>query len=198
MLTLTCPIETPLHRIAPGPKLLALAIASLFLLRLQSPWAVAAVCLLVALLHLAFGIRFAGFAARMLRPLWPFVLILGLWHGWTGNMPGGLVLAGKMLAAVALANLVTMTSRLDAVIGLVERIAAPLARLGLSPRLLAVAIGLVIRFTPVLMDKATLLGEAWRARSARRANWRIVLPISLMALDDADRVAEALRARGGL
>jgi biotin transport system permease protein len=29
-------------------------------------------------------------------------------------------------------------------------------------------------------------------------NWRILLPISLIALDDADRVAEAIRARGGL
>jgi biotin transport system permease protein len=134
----------------------------------------------------------------MLRPLWPFIAVLGLWHLWLGEWSAGLLIGGKMIVAVALANLVTMTTRLDDMIGVVERATAPLARFGLKPKVLAVAIALVIRFTPVLMDKAGQLGQAWRARSARRVNWRIVLPISLMALDDADRVAEAIRARGGL
>jgi biotin transport system permease protein len=197
MLTLTCPIETPLHRIPPGPKLLVLAGVSVVLFRLDgTPLAVA--CAAVAALYLAFGWRFARYGAVLLRTLWPFLLVLGLWHGWTGDWHAGAVLAGRMLAAVALANLVTMTSRLADMIALVERIAAPLARLGLSPRVLAVAMGLVIRFTPVLMDKAALLGQAWRARSAARVNGRIVLPVALIALDDADRVAEAIRARGGL
>lgn len=198
MLTLTCPIETRLHRVAPGPKLLTLAVVSLCLFQMQNLWLIGAVCLAVAGVYLAFGLRFAGYGARMLRPLWPFVVILGLWHGWLGEMAAGVAIAGKMLAAVALANLVTMTSKLEDMIALVERLAAPLARIGLSPRVLAVAMGLVIRFTPVLMDKAALLGQAWRARSPRRVNWRIMLPVSLMALDDADRVAEAIRARGGL
>jgi len=35
------------------------------------------------------------------------------------------------------------------------------------------------------------------ARSRRRPGWQLVLPLSLAALDDADHVAEALRARGG-
>jgi biotin transport system permease protein len=125
-------------------------------------------------------------------------VILGIWHGWTGEWAAGLLIGSKMLVAVAMANLVTMTTRLDDMIGVVERVASPLARFGVQPRVLAVAIALVIRFTPVLMDKAGQLGQAWRARSAKRVNWRIVLPISLMALDDADHVAEAIRARGGL
>ena len=198
MLTLTCPIETRLHRVPPGPKLLGLAVASLWLFQLQNLWLIGAVCVAVAMLYLSFGLRFAHYGARMLRPLWPFVLILGLWHGWSGELALGAAIVGKMLAAVALANLVTMTSRLQDMIALVERLAAPLTHLGLSPRVLAVAMGLVIRFTPVLMDKTALLGQAWRARSARRVNWRILLPVSLMALDDADRVADAIRARGGL
>lgn len=198
MLTLTCEIETPLHRVPPGPKLLALALFSLGLFQLSNPWEVGAVCLAVALIYAAFGLRFARHGAAMLRPLWLFLAIVAVWHGWTGDIAAGFAVAGKMLAAVALANLVTMTSRLDAMIALVERLAAPLARLGLEPRVLAVAMGLVIRFTPVLMDKAALLGQAWRARSAHRVNWRILLPVALIALDDADRVAEALRARGGL
>ncbi|WP_050526621.1 energy-coupling factor transporter transmembrane component T family protein [Pseudorhodobacter aquimaris] len=198
MLTLTCPIKTPLHRIAVGPKLLALAVTSVALFQLQNLWLIAAIMAVVAGLHLAFGRAFARHAAAMLRPLWPFLLILGVWHGWTGEWATGAALAGKMLVAVALANLVTMTSRLEDMIALIERLSRPLARFGLSPRALAVAMALVIRFTPVLMEKTAQLGMAWRARSTRRANWRIMLPVSLMALDDADHVAEAIRARGGL
>ena len=198
MLTLTSPLETPLHRVAAGPKLIGLAVVSIGVFSLQNLWLILAVGGVVAGVYLAFGLGFARYGAKMLRPLWPFLAILGLWHGWTGEWALGLAIAGKMLVAVGLANLVTMTTRLDDMIGVIERATAPLARLGVQPRVLAVAIALVIRFTPVLMDKAGQLGQAWRARSARRVNWRLVLPISLMALDDADRVAEALRARGGL
>jgi biotin transport system permease protein len=198
MLTLTSPIETPLHRVAAGPKLLALAGLSLGLFSLQSLGLIGVAGLALAGAYLGFGLAFARYGAALLRPLWPFLVVLGLWHSWTGEWATGLTIGSKMLIAVALANLVTMTTRLEDMIAVVERAAAPLARLGVKPRILAVAIALVIRFTPVLMDKAGQLGQAWRARSAKRVNWRIVLPISLMALDDADRVAEAIRARGGL
>jgi biotin transport system permease protein len=198
MLTLTSPFETPLHRVPAGVKLAALAGLSVGLFSLQSLWMVLAATVGLALLYLSFGLGFARFGAAMLRPLWPFFLVLGLWHLWLGEWAAGLLIGARMLVAVGLANLVTMTTRLDDMIAVVERAAAPLARLGMQPRVLAVAIALVIRFTPVLMDKAQQLGQAWRARSAQRVNWRIVLPISLMALDDADRVAEAIRARGGL
>jgi biotin transport system permease protein len=198
MLTLTCPVKTPLHRIPAGPKLLALAALSVAVFQLQTPVLVGAAVAATAAIYLAFGVKFARNGAVLLRPLWPFLLILGLWHGWTGSPTAGAVLGGKMLVAVALANLVTMTTQLSDMIAVVERAAAPLSRIGLSPRTLAVAIALVIRFTPVLMDKAALLGQAWRARSPKRVNWRIILPLALMALDDADHVAEAIKARGGL
>jgi biotin transport system permease protein len=198
MLTLTCPIKTPLHRIGAGPKLLGLAVVSVALFQLQSPLLVGAALCATAAVYLAFGWQFARHGAALLRPLWLFLVILALWHLWTGDIAAGAVLAGKMLIAVALANLVTMTTQLAEMIAVVERTTAPLARFGLSPRALAVAIALVIRFTPVLMDKAALLGQAWRARSQHRVNWRIILPLGLMALDDADHVAEAIRARGGL
>lgn len=198
MLTLTAPFETRLHRLPAAAKLAVLAGATAALLPLADLRLIGAAAGLTAALYAAQGPRFALYGARMLRPLWPFLLVLALWHLWTGDPGRGAAIGLKMLSAVALANLVTMTTRLDDMITLVERLAAPLARLGLPPRVLAVAIALVIRFTPVLMDKTSQLMQAWRARSPRRANWRVVLPVTLMALDDADHVAEALRARGGL
>ena len=153
MLTLTSPIETPLHRVRPGWKLTGLALATLGLMVLRDPVAIWLVAGAVAAVYLAFGRDFAAHGARMLRPLWLFVAVLALWHLWTGEISQGALTVGRLLAAVALANLVTMTTRLDDLIGVIERGFGPLARLGLSPRALAVAVALVVRYTPVLMDK---------------------------------------------
>ena len=76
-----------------------------------------------------------------------------------------------------------------------------LARVGVPAtvrRRMALSVALVIRFTPVLMQKGAALAEAWRARSVKRPGWRIVLPFALLAIDDAEQTAEALRARGGV
>ncbi|WP_145103983.1 energy-coupling factor transporter transmembrane component T family protein [Cereibacter sediminicola] len=198
MLTLTSPVETRLHRLPAGLKLGALALAAVALAPLEGLPALGAALAGTLALYAAQGLEFARHGLRMLRPLWPFLLILALWHGWTGEFERGAGIGVKLLIAVALANLVTMTTRLDAMIAVLERLARPLRRLGLEPHLLAVSIALVIRFTPVLLARAERLVEAWRARSARRPTWRIVVPLALGALDDADQVAEALRARGGL
>ncbi|MGB8811799.1 MAG: energy-coupling factor transporter transmembrane protein EcfT [Paracoccaceae bacterium] len=198
MLTLTAPFDTALHHLPAGVKLAVLAVVTMLLLPLTQLPLIGGAAVMVAGLYLCFGLGFASYGARMLRPLWPFLAVLAIWHVWSGDIARGAGIGLKMLTAVALANLVTMTTRLDDMIAVVERIAAPLAKVGLAPRVLAVAIALAIRFTPVLMDKTERLAEAWRARRSGRPNWRIVLPATLMALDDADHVAEALRARGGL
>ncbi len=198
MLTLTSPIETWLHRVPAGGKLAGLALATLVIVPMTDLRWIAVMAVLVGGLYLMQGAAFARAGARMLRPLWPVLAVLAVWHVATGDLTTGVGIALRMLTAIALANLVTMTTRLDDLIGVVERAARPLARIGLNPRTLAVAMALVIRFTPVLLLRAGQLMEAWRARSPRRPGWRVVVPLTLTALDDAERVAEALRARGGL
>ncbi len=196
MLTLTSPIETPLHRVPVGPKLLALLATTCGLYALQSP--VALVCALAGVigLHLPGGPRFWRFALRQLRPLWVFVVIILVWHGLTDEWEAGLTILLRMVTAVAAANLVTMTSRLSDMIGILERLCRPVGAI-IPPRRLAMAIALVIRFIPVLSERTNQLIEAFRARSSRRPGWRIIAPAALAALDNADHAAEALRARGG-
>lgn len=196
MLTLTSPVETPLHRVAAGIKLAALALFTLFLFQLTTPLALGLALIAIAALYLTGGARFARHGARMLRPLWPFVALIALWHLWRDDLTAGGVILLRMTAAVAAANLVTMTTRLSDMITVLERLARPLSPV-LPPRRLALAIALVIRFIPVLSDRTALLSQAWRARSARKPGWRLATPAALAALDDAEQVAQALRARGG-
>lgn len=198
MLTLTSPVDSPLHRWPAGAKLAGLCATTVILFALTSPLALAAAALVLAAFYLANGPTFALQGLRLLRPLWPFVLVVALWHLWTGALAEGAAILLRMIAAVAAANLVTLTTRLTDLMAVLERLTSPLARLGLSPRMLSLAVALVIRFIPVLIDRQARLAEAWSARSPRRPGWRLLVPATLATLDDADRVAEALRARGGI
>ncbi|PZR00525.1 MAG: ABC transporter permease [Cereibacter sphaeroides] len=197
MLSLISPVPTPWHRLPAGAKLAGLCLFSLALFWTKNPAILGAALVAVALAYAVGGAVFSRHGMRMLRPLWPFVAVLVVWHLWTGELQEGLAILLRLIAAVAAANLVTMTTRLTDIVAVIERLCAPLARFGVSPRLPGLAVGLVIRFIPVMGERVARLTEAWRARSPRPAGWRIALPATLGALDDAEQVAEALRARGG-
>lgn len=195
MLTLTSPVETWLHRVPAGAKLATLAVVTAGLFTLDGLVWPALSLVAVGAFYASCGLL--GYGLRRLLPLWPFLLVLAVWHLWTGTLAEGGTIALRLIAAVAAANLVTMTTRLTDMVTVLERLAGPLRHLRLPPRTLALALALVIRFIPVLSDRIGTLRAAWAARSARRAGWAILVPATLAALDDAERVAEALRARGG-
>lgn len=197
MISLTSEHRTPYHGWPAGAKLLALCLFTFAVFYLDSVGAALAVNGAVALAYGLGGGRFARQGLRMMRPVFWMALIILAYHLAIGEWAGGLVIVLRLIAAVGLANLVTMTTRLDDMLAVVER---GLARIGVSHRArrrLALSVALVIRFTPVLAQKGARLIEAWRARSVKRPGWRLLLPLALLAVDDADRVAEALKARSG-
>lgn len=198
MISLTSPIETWAHRVPAGVKLVALSILTVALFASDRPAPQALVLLAILALYLSGGTTFLRQGARHLRMLWPFLLLIAVWHGLTGQIQTGLAIALRLLSALALANFVTMTTRLTDMIAVLTWMLAPLRRIGLSTRAVELAIAMVLRFTPMLTENGRRLAMAWRARSRKRPNWRIIMPMVALALDDADHVAEALRARGGI
>lgn len=198
MLTLTSPIETWLHRVPTGPKFALLCLATIVLFRIDQLTILTGVLVFVALFYIGFGRLFFAHGARMLIPLLPFGVVITVWHWWIGDLHSGIMIMLRLVCAVAVANLVTMTTRLSDMVVLIERMTPSIAWLGLKPKAVALSIALAIRFIPVLGLKVEQINLAWKARSARRSNWRILIPILLAVLDDAEHVAEALRARGGI
>ncbi len=197
MLTLTSPVETPFHRWPAGLKLGLLCTFTVWLFAAPHLWWLIASCATVTACYAFGGRLFMVQGLKMLRPLWFFVVFVALWHAWSGDWTVGATVIMRLVTALAAANLVTMTTGLAPMIRVVEWLARPLAPI-LPPRRLALALALVIRFIPVLGHHAGTLAEAWRARSPKPARWRILPPLTLSAIDEEDRVAEALRARGGV
>lgn len=198
MLALTSAIQTPAHDWRAGPKVAALAVLTLALFWPAPGWG--ALALAIGMLGVSAGVAWRWGLGRvwlrLYRPLLPFVLLLILWHGLTRTPLEGAVILARMAAAVGAANLVTLTTRLSDLQALVLWAARPLAPV-LPGQRLALAIALMIRFVPVMGDRAAQLSAAWAARSPRKPRARLLAPLALAALDDADHVAEALRARGG-
>ncbi len=197
MLTLTSPTPTWAHPLPAGVKMAALCLWTALLFALHSPLALGLAATATAALPLSCGPAFTLTSARQLRPLWPFVLIVALWHLWQSDPQGGTAIILRLITAVAAANFVTMTTRLTDMFAVLSLLARPLAGLGLHPRTLALAVALVIRFIPVMLIRSEAISQAFRARSCRRPGWRLLVPALLAALDDAENVAQALRARGG-
>ncbi len=198
MISLTSPVETPAHRWPAGVKLGLLCLATIVLFAVQAlSWQMGFLGGTLVLYAVPGQVFFRA-GLRRLSVLWPFVAVIIIWHFIMSDLAGGLVIVMRMLTAVALANLVTMTTRLSDMMGVVRWLTAPLRIFGIKTDRIGLAIALVVRFTPVLATKGQMLAMAWRARAVRRVGWRIITPFAVLAIDDAEHVAEALRARGGV
>lgn len=198
MISLTSPIDTPLHHWPAWVKLSTLCFGVVGVFFIQNPFIHFAFFTFILFLYAIFGRIFFITGISKLRPLWPFILLLIIWHLIDTNYERGFTIGLRMLSAVALANFVTMTTFLSDMMDFIHVITKPLRVLGVKTKTLEIAIALVVRIIPVLVIKAEMLKNAWHARSSRRASWRIIFPLTLNALDDSEYVAEALKARGGI
>jgi len=198
MLSLALPYRTWAHRLPASLKFGLLAVVMVVLMRVGSVWGQAVAVAVAGALTLSLGRPAARQALVSLRPLIWIVAVILLWEIWLGEIRLGLLFGLRVFAMVGLATFVTLTTPLAEIVALIERLAQPLARFGISPRIPAISVALVIRFVPVLRARYGALGEAWSARSARKPRTKLLAPLAFSLLDDADHLADALRARGGL
>jgi len=198
MISLSSPVKAPWDRWRAGIKLAMLCVVTTVLFVCTALWFQILACLICVVIYAIPGRIYLTNGFRRLTFLWMFLAVIFVWHAVTATFVEGAVIALRMLTAVAFANLVTMSTKIADMIALIQWLLTPLRRLGLRTRPFEIAIALVVRFTPVLVQKGAALSDAWRARSPKSPRWRIILPFTVLAIDDADHVAEALRARGGV
>ena len=129
MISLTSPVKTRAHRWPAGVKLGLLCAATVILFMQQNIAFQAAAFAGTAAIYFLPGTAFARAGARAVWRLWPFVVLVAVWHLIVGAGEQGAIIVLRMLTAVALANLVTMTTSLSQMIAAVMWLAAhwPLA-----------------------------------------------------------------------
>ena len=133
----------------------------------------------------------AGQIAPILLLLLIAVPIQGLLSGWTVAA----LMAGRLLVAVALAALFTMTTTVTAVLEAFQVLLRPFHRFIDADRV-GLLVALTIRCIPLVADIVREVLEARTARGTRGSLQSIAVPVVVRSLYAADALGEALIARG--
>ena len=221
------PGSSYVHRLTPATKylwLVALMVAG-----------IAATSYTAALLPLAVALAIGatakirpGFLLRGIKPLIPLLALTALLQAlfsWPGDSSAVLVALGPFAFTAREARLVLMTVArtlsLMTVVGLftsvtsegetvhgIEDVLAPFAKLGLHPQRLALAVGIALRFVPIIAGELESIAKAQASRGAdfgsgrggpiakARAYLPLFVPVTVRALERAELLAEAMEARG--
>ncbi len=189
------PADTVLHRLSAGPKMLAMLIGVIAVTLLRHPWQLGVAALVVGGLYLLgrIGWRRAG---AQLWPLRWILLVIAALQLWLADWRTAVLVCGGLVLTVALAALVTLTTRVTAMLDLCVRILGPLRRIGVDPDRVGLVLALTIRCVPLMVG---VIGEVDLARRARGVGFSLkalVAPVVVRALRSADALGDALIARG--
>lgn len=102
----------------------------------------------------------------------------------------------RVAAALLVATLLPLTTRVDDVLDALERALRPLRRVGMDAERAALLLAVTITTVPVLARLAAEVREAQRARGVRPSLLRGALSLLIAALRHADALGEGLAARG--
>jgi biotin transport system permease protein len=184
-----------LHRAGAGAKLLGLLVFSTVLVAWRSPVTVLVSFALVAGLYAV-----AGFGIRTLvSQVWPLrwvVLLLFPFQWWTAGWEMAISVVGTLVVAVTGASLITLTTRVTDLLDVIARVLRPARRIGIDAERVALLLALTIRAVPVIAATLNEARDARRARGLERSTRALVTPVVLRTIRHADRVGDALAARG--
>ena len=196
MTALFGPNTSPIHRAAPGPKLLALI--ALILAVSWSP--LAGLALTAALYALAFKSL-----TKFFKQLWALKLLIALitipqllfGTPWITVFDSTLRITDAML----LATLFSLTTKTQALLDSIEgalnsKQLRPLTRLGLKPETVSLAFAMTMNAIPMIMKFVGQIKEAQSARGLKPTPVRMTIPLLVASLKYSDEFAEALTARG--
>ena len=192
-----CTTRDPLCCIAfpAGVKLALLLVAVIGVIALRQPWQLGLAALVIAGLYALARIPL-WLEWQQLRPMRWFVLFIGTAQVLLTGVLQATLVCGGLVVSVALAAVVTLTTRVSAMLDLCQAALRPLRRFGVDPDRVALVLALTIRCVPVMVG---IVDEVSQARKARGVGFSLVAlatPVVLRALRSADEIGDALLARG--
>jgi biotin transport system permease protein len=199
-LALYVPRASVAHRTPAGVKLLALAALSVLVFAVPTlPVAVGALAGVVVVALVVAQLP-AGVLLRQARVVLWWLVALFVLHTLVTDVLTGALTVLRLLALVLAAAVVTATTRVTAMVAVVERVCGPLRFAGVRPARIGLVIAMALRFIPLISERADRIREAQAARggSARglRGLMTTIVPLLVQVLQLAHTVSEALDARG--
>ncbi|HEY0905450.1 MAG TPA: energy-coupling factor transporter transmembrane protein EcfT [Acidimicrobiales bacterium] len=189
------PGRSLLHRLPAAVKLLGLVTGAVVSVFLRDPVAVGAALALVLLLYAVARIPARRLWAQV-RPLVVLLVLLAAVQVVVAGWRTSVVVVGTLLALVLLAGLVSLTTRTTDLVDVVVAGCRPLRPLGVDAERVGLLLALGIRSVPVVIGLAREVRDAQVARGLGASPRAFAVPLVVRSLRHADRLADALVARG--
>ncbi|TQN32476.1 biotin transport system permease protein [Haloactinospora alba] len=135
-------------------------------------------------------------AVRLLVPLAWFLAAIVAFQALAGDWQLAARLCLRIVAAVLLSGIVTLSTRVSEMLALFENLARPLAVVGVRPRRVALVLALTIRSIPLVASAWRSSREAYLARGLRRRPHLLAVPAIVALIRSAEAMGEAMSARG--
>ncbi len=185
-----------LHRVSPRLKLVTLMGFSIALFLTRDLILLGCAVVLAAIVLRETKLPFRDIAMR-LRPVMLTILLVAIFSYLVLAAHDATVNLLRLTALALLATAVTITVSISQFMDEIALAAAPLERLGLVKAAdIGLAVGLVVRFVPEIVNRYQAVRDAHRARGLPVRFATIIVPLVIMTLKDADAIADAIDARG--
>ncbi|MDF1601727.1 energy-coupling factor transporter transmembrane protein EcfT [Mesorhizobium sp. YIM 152430] len=189
------PGTSPIHRLAAGPKMAALAIAGTGLFFVTGLAGTALALAAAITLYFAAGLTLRD-VWSVLRPLLIVMVLLVLAHAWLNGWAAAFAMGMRLGALVLLAGLVTLTTPSSAIMAAIETGLQPLSRFGVDVEKISLALSLALRFIPLIASVGAEVREAQRARGLDGSLVALAVPLLVRTLRMGEDIADAIDARG--
>jgi biotin transport system permease protein len=196
VITLYRPGSGWLHRAPAGPKAFGILLVVLAISLLPTSWWTAGIAAGVTVLaYLTSGLGLGELGRQLLLIRWIITITLAGQLLFL-DVESAVSNTSRIVAAILLAALLVLSTRVAELLDASERALQPLGRLGVDPSRIALMLAVAINTVPVLARLATTVREAQRARGAGSNLVTFVVPFLVVSLKHADELGDALTARG--
>lgn len=192
------PGDTLIHRVSPRIKFVLLIFYIVLATNLGRTFSIA-LTLLCIVLVLYFVARIpARIVARQLMPILPLFAMLGGFLIWQDGFRLACVTLIALFATILAANLLTLTTTVEALLVSLEEGLKPLARFGVPAEKISLAIALTLRLIPLILQTSQEVLDARKARGLGFSPLAFGVPLIVRSIRRAENIGDALVARGAL
>ncbi|MBI9000665.1 energy-coupling factor transporter transmembrane protein EcfT [Corynebacterium sp. CCM 9185] len=190
------PGNTPVHRMNPTWKFLLLIAYIITSTALIHSLRGAVGCLLAVILLITLARIPVRIAWGQIWPALPLLGFFAAFQWWQQGFEPAAVVFLLISSSIMAATLLTLTTRVSAMMEALEDSLRPLERFGFPAAKISLAMSLTIRLIPLQLATVREVLDARKARGATMSVAAFGTPVIIRSIRRAQRISDALLARG--